>query len=127
MASSSSNRRSSKPDSATQEFARELMQEMERVENVSRETLEVPPPGRVDRRRWRLASQRENTPESNPWIVTTCHECRERMYTKDPLSTWEHVGLCEECHYLLMSRMHEEGRGQWQHQQRSLHNPFRPR
>jgi hypothetical protein len=87
-----------------------------------------PPPGSIDHRRWRIAAQRPNTPVSNPWIKTNCTNCRLPMWTRDPLSTWEQGGICEECEYVLRSEFHNLNRRQFQTQRRiQFVDPFRPR
>lgn len=84
-------------------------------------------PAPIDHRRWRLASDRPSTPKSNPWIKTKCHECLNEMWTRDPLSTWQHGGFCEECEYMLRTEMQSHGQRHWQIQQRTQVDPFRPR
>lgn len=113
--------------------------------NVSRETLEVavadplpappvvdasasilgpPPDGSIDRRLWRLATDRPSTPKSNPWIGTRCHECKQPMWTKDPLSTWEKGGICEECFWILTDA--QVSTTNQQYRARVYRDPFRP-
>lgn len=86
-----------------------------------------PHPFPLDRRRWRLASERPSTPLSDPWIETKCHNCRERMWTRDPTSTWEQGGICEECDYLLHDKMYDIRRSHLNLQVRAYIDPFRPR
>lgn len=95
---------------------------------VSRETTTGPPEsGVIDRRRWRLADMRPNTPSIGPWTVTKCHNCLAPMYTRDPLSVWEKGALCEECSYILRSELHEHGQRHFRIQARGPVDPFRPR
>jgi hypothetical protein len=91
--------------------------------------IDGPPmhPAPIDRRRWRIASERPGTPLTAPWIATRCHNCRNPMWTRDPLSTWEHGGMCEEDDYILRSELADHGRKQFQQQARTYHDPFRPR
>jgi hypothetical protein len=84
-------------------------------------------PAPIDRRRWRLAVERPGTPPTNPWIETKCNNCISTMWTRDPLSTWEHGALCDECYYVLTSEVHDHGHRQFNRQERTLHDPFRPR
>jgi hypothetical protein len=60
-------------------------------------------PAAIDRRLWRLAEDRPNTPPTNPWIETKCGNCLERMWARDPEATWERGGLCQECLYYIVS------------------------
>jgi hypothetical protein len=86
-----------------------------------------PHPAPIDRRRWRLASEKPGTSLTNPWIATKCHRCLLPMWTHDQQTTWEQGGLCEECAYTLIT---ERGVHQWHHfqvQQHRLVDPFRPR
>ena len=86
-----------------------------------------PYPQSIDRRRWRLASERPGTSPLQPWIETKCHECVSKMWTRDPTSTWEFGGVCEECEYRLRSGMNEQQGRQYNLQARTIHDPFRPR
>jgi len=96
--------------------------------DVSRETLpEGPPPGPVDHRRWRLAAERPGTNPASAWIKTRCCMCKYEMWTRDPLSTWEHGGVCEEDEYILREELATYGRKQFQQQARTFHDPFRPK
>jgi hypothetical protein len=99
------------------------------VQAVSSGLDQSPPayPAPIDRRRWRLASERPGTPKTNPWIQTKCHVCLGPMWTRDHTSTWEHGGICEEDEYLLRSEMSTHNRRQFQVQARTYHDPFRPR
>ena len=60
-----------------------------------------PYPHLIDRSRWRLAEERPGTSQDASWIKTQCHSCLLPMWTRDPLSTWENAGTCEECSYLF--------------------------
>lgn len=71
------------------------------------EPYDGPPayPATIDRRRWRLAEERPGISPRAPWISTRCTNCREPMWTRDPLSTWEQGGICEECLYITVTEM----------------------
>ena len=86
--------------------------------------FEGPPlhPLPIDRRRWRLAEERPGTPPQDPWLKTQCHSCLNPMWTRDPLSTWEHGGLCEECAYVVRE---DVGRTNMHFRDApKFHNPF---
>ena len=84
-------------------------------------------PASIDHRRWLLAGERPNTPKTNPWIETKCHACLNPMWTRDPLSTWEHGGVCEECLFVQIGDYYDRARQQFGVQARTIPNPFRPR
>lgn len=96
---------------------------------VSAPSIADGPPvgGPIDRRRWRLASERPNIPKTDPWIKTKCHGCLSPMWTHDPLSIWEQGGVCEECDYIIRTQLSVNDKRQFGVQQRVLHDPFRPR
>lgn len=85
-----------------------------------------PENGSIDRRLWRLASERSG-PKSGGWLKTQCRNCVLPMWTRDPMSLWENGGICEECHFLYVSEMQTGDRRQFQIQARTYHDPFRPR
>ena len=89
----------------------ELVETLSAPPEVSRETPpDGPPPypAQLDRRRWRIASERPNILVTSPWIKTQCRNCVLPMWTRDPLSMWEKGGVCEECDYILRSELHEQ-------------------
>lgn len=86
-----------------------------------------PYPGRIDRMRWRIAAERPGTPPTNPWVETKCHECLGKMWTRDPMSTWEHGGLCDECDYILRSEVQTNNNRRFSLQAHTIWDPFRPR
>ena len=67
---------------------------------------------------------RPNTPVSGPWMKTNCGNCAGVMWTRDPLSTYEKGGVCDECLYLLTDSLYDQRGKQWQVQRRTFHNPF---
>lgn len=79
----------------------------------------------IDRRRWRLAGERPGTPLTDPWIKTNCQNCLLPMWTRDPLSTWEHGGICEECDYVLRTGMADMRAAQQNRMRALVLNPFR--
>lgn len=86
-----------------------------------------PYPAPLDRRRWRLASERPGTSPFNPWVETRCSQCHEKMWTRDVTSTFEHGGLCEEDEYRFRTEIQERAGQRFNTQARTVHDPFRPK
>lgn len=83
-----------------------------------------PHPLPIDRRRWRLAEDRPVTPVTNPWIKTYCNQCRQLMWTRDPKSTYEEGGFCEECAYIMREDLRETGNRRAAQMATKPYNPF---
>lgn len=76
-------------------------------------------PQPFDRRLFRLAAERADTPKDGDWMEIRCLECREVAWTRDAKAD-----LCEDCLWAIMNRLGESTVKQNQLMARQPYDPF---